>query len=125
LDRAGDEEKAYSRRGRAKEKGGITGSPSTSVARTWQTKEQFALSKFGEILKLEHDDTQAGDGWKEFKKGKRTHTTLLFNTNKPIHRDLYIPNILLHTGKLAPNASVVIWNSHLASQSYGPSSRGL
>lgn len=65
-----EEEKVNSRRGRTKEKEKYTDSPDTSLARTRQSKERSALSKFGDVLRFEHDETEVGDGWKEFKKGK-------------------------------------------------------
>jgi hypothetical protein len=38
-----------------------------------QTHIGSAFSKFGELLKLDVDDKESGDGWKEFKKGTYTY----------------------------------------------------
>lgn len=57
------------RRGRTQQKGKAAQSPRTSMVRA-KSKERSTLSKIGDILKLDHEDAQAGDGWKEFKKGK-------------------------------------------------------
>ncbi|KAF5380353.1 hypothetical protein D9615_004690 [Tricholomella constricta] len=69
-ERFGEVEKT--RRGRTKEKCKSIQSPSTSVVRA-RSKERSTLSKIGDILKLEYDETPVESGWKEFKKGTYTY----------------------------------------------------
>ncbi|KAF8070739.1 hypothetical protein FPV67DRAFT_1041012 [Lyophyllum atratum] len=69
-ERVGDDEKT--RRGRTKEKGKYIQSPSTSAVRP-HSKEKSAFSRIGDMLKLDHDETPAENGWKEFKKGTYTY----------------------------------------------------
>lgn len=75
LEHPREEENVNSRRGRTKEKGKYTDSPGTLVAQAHQSKERSAFSKLGDVLKFEHDETEVGDGWMEFKKGKALSRT--------------------------------------------------
>lgn len=123
FDRTEEEEKANSRRGRPKEKGKSVETPNASLVRTRQSVDRLA-SKFGDALKLEHEETGVGDGWKEFKKGKYIY--LLFSPPSNISwatRNLYIPNIFLDTRKFTCYSSMRLRISDLAPKGYGSSPR--
>ncbi|KAG5652841.1 hypothetical protein H0H81_003403 [Sphagnurus paluster] len=99
-ERLDDDEKA--RRGRTKEKGKFTQSPSTSVVRP-RSKERSAFTKIGEMLRLDHEEAPSESaGWKEFKKGTYTYPiSFSIPANAP-------PTLRAFKAKLAAHREVIV-----------------
>lgn len=72
LERSVDREAEF-RRGRTLEKGKGKEPAVDGVGLTSPRKEKSALGRVGELLGLEEEDEEYGDGWKEFKKGTYTY----------------------------------------------------
>lgn len=73
-----EDDSSHLRRGRPQEKGKSVDEMTTSIVRSRGSKDQSTFKKIGALFKLDHNDNQADDQWKEFKKGTRMLTLRLF-----------------------------------------------
>ncbi|KAF8229035.1 hypothetical protein L208DRAFT_1364283 [Tricholoma matsutake] len=68
-----EDDSSHLRRGRPQEKGKSVDEMTTSIVRSRGSKDQSTFKKIGALFKLDHNDNQADDQWKEFKKGTYTY----------------------------------------------------
>jgi hypothetical protein len=64
-----EDESNHLSRGRLKERGRGVANMTTSVAGRQGSRDQSTLKKIGTLLKLDYNENEACDDWKEFKKG--------------------------------------------------------
>jgi hypothetical protein len=78
----------------------------TSRGRPLAPKEQHnkisAFSKFGEILKLDADEKESGNGWKEFKKGACLIPKVFSCSH--VYRHLHLPYIFCNPWRLSADS---------------------
>lgn len=115
-----EDERNYINRGRPQEKGKRV--DRMADVRTQESKDRSTFRKIGALFKLDRNDNQAGDAWKEFKKGSE-HSYIGFFYINNMSRDIYISNILCNTRQLFSHITMQLRLSYLASQSYCTSPR--
>lgn len=81
------------------------------------------FSKFGDLLKLDTDDKESGDGWKEFKKGALLVTQINYVSCSRNNRYIHLPDILCNPGRLSADSRLHIWLCQVATKGERSSSR--
>ena len=91
-----EDDRGHLRRGRPQEKGKAVERSSTPVSRPRESKERFTFGKLGALFGLDNSDDQAGERWKEFKKGNQALGHWHFHVHL-MSRNIYLSNIICDT----------------------------
>ena len=111
-----EDERSHINRGRPQEKGEIVDRMAVSNNRPQGSKDRSTLRKIGALFKLDRNDNQAGDGWKEFKKGIHCSCIVLSICNPYVQGHIHIQYLMRYLPTLLPHCFALTVQSHGVSE---------